>query len=99
MRDTLSNGARAASQPGSRLTIGFIGCHLIDKNSYSTWEGVMAAAREHGVNLISFFPRDLATTRGFEAQANVLYDLVSAERVDGLILWTAAFLSYAGPAG
>ncbi len=99
MIDNQSNGAQIAGQSGPRRTIGFVGCHLKDKNSYSTWHGIMDAARGRGVNLISFFPHDLNSAHGFDAQANVLYDLVSGERLDGLIIWSAAFLSYAGPEG
>jgi DNA-binding LacI/PurR family transcriptional regulator len=50
------------------------------------WAGIADAVRECGANLISFSGRALREPYQFEVQRNVVYDLVSSERVDGLIL-------------
>jgi hypothetical protein len=97
MSENQSNGGLPTTQSGSHLTIGFIGCVLTDKYSYSIWQGVIDAAREQGVNLISFLPRELDTTSGFDAQANVLYDLVNTDLFDGLVAWAGPLVSYADP--
>jgi DNA-binding LacI/PurR family transcriptional regulator len=41
------------------------------------------------VSLISFVGGYWADPRGFQAQANVLYDLVGAENVDGVVSWAS----------
>jgi DNA-binding LacI/PurR family transcriptional regulator/GAF domain-containing protein len=46
----------------------------------------MEAAQVQGANLICFPGQSLDSPRGFEAQANALYDLVSGENVDGLVI-------------
>jgi DNA-binding LacI/PurR family transcriptional regulator/anti-anti-sigma regulatory factor len=97
MSENQSNDTLPTRPAGARLTIGFIGFALTDKYTYTIWQGVMDAARARGVNLISFSPRDLGTTTGFEAQANVLHDLVSTDLFDGLVILTDPLLSSAGP--
>lgn len=61
------------------------------------WSGTVGAAREHEVNLICFPGNALNTPEGFQAQANVLYDLVDAERIDGLVVFAEALGPYVGP--
>ena len=97
MSENQSNDTLPTSRFGSRLTIGFIGFALSDKYTDIIWQGIMDAARARGVNLISFSPRDLCTTSGFDAQANVLHDLVSTDLFDGLVILTDPLLSSAGP--
>ena len=82
-----------------RRTIGYVARYLADNNSCTVWQGVIDTAREHDVNVISFFPDDLGTTHGFDGQANILYDLINADMLDGLVIWTAALISYAGSEG
>jgi DNA-binding LacI/PurR family transcriptional regulator/anti-anti-sigma regulatory factor len=51
------------------------------------WLGVADAAKERGANLICYPGGILHDPKGFGAQANVLYDLVDVEHLDGLIVW------------
>jgi len=52
----------------------------------AVWRGAMDAAREQEVNLICFPGRLLdLEARPFDAQANVIYWLLSADYIDGLI--------------
>jgi PAS domain S-box-containing protein len=95
----MSKKQKDTSKPKARRTIGYMARFLADTNNCTVWQGVMDAAREHDVNVISFFPEDLDTTHAFDGQANVLYNMIDAERLDGLIIWTAALTSYAGSEG
>jgi len=45
-------------------------------------------AREHDVNLICCSGGTLRDFTGISTPANVLYDLVGAERLDGLVIWS-----------
>ncbi len=85
--------------PNARPTIGFLTYGAGDPINHIVWSRVTDAARECNVNLICFPGNPLHSTRGFEAQANVLYDLVSRESVDGLILWGGAVAHFVGDEG
>jgi len=60
------------------------------------WAGATAAARQHDVNLIGFAGGSLHSPRGFEAQANVLFDLVDPQQIDGLLLDSGILSHYVG---
>ena len=85
----LTAGATPPGQQGSRPTIGLLASELWD-----LWRGVSDATQERGVNLLSFPGWELRDPRGFHAQSNVLYDLVSAEKMDGLVIWSAGLSNY-----
>jgi PAS domain S-box-containing protein len=82
-----------------RLTIGFVAAHLTNKNNYTVWQGIIDTARSYDINVMSVFPEDLNTTNEFDAQANVLYDLINPDLLDGVIIYTAMLIDYAGPEG
>jgi len=70
-----------------------IGAHIPQLNPGDTemgnapmWQGIMSAAQEQNVNLITFVGHGLDDPIGFAAQANVAYDLASATSVDGLVI-------------
>lgn len=50
------------------------------------WTGAAQFARQRDVNLIGFAGGILGSHAGFEAQGNVLFDLVNAQNVAGLII-------------
>jgi DNA-binding LacI/PurR family transcriptional regulator/GAF domain-containing protein len=79
---------RAKSQH-VRPTIGLFCQGLLNEYDVGLWTGVADVARERGVNLILFGGGILHDLHGFNKQANVLYDLASAETVDGLVIWGA----------
>ena len=60
------------------------------------WAGATAAARQYDVNLIGFAGGSLHSPRGFEAQANVLFDLVDPQQIDGLLLDSGVLSHYVG---
>lgn len=77
-----------------RLTLGYLAPHTDDEVGFALWDGVDKAARQHDVNLICFAGGTLDDPQGFQANANVLYDFVTPERVDGLISWTSSMGTY-----
>jgi GAF domain-containing protein/DNA-binding LacI/PurR family transcriptional regulator len=82
-----------------RPTIGFVSNRLSDENACTLWQGAVDVARERDVNMVYFPACDLDTPVGFDAQANVLYDIASADALDGLVIWTASLVNYAGLEG
>ncbi|MBN1810678.1 MAG: substrate-binding domain-containing protein, partial [Anaerolineae bacterium] len=76
-----------------RTTIGYL-APAIHGGSLDQWIGVVDAAQKHDVNLICFPGASPNFPTGFEVQANILYDLVGAENVDGLVTWASAIGNY-----
>jgi DNA-binding LacI/PurR family transcriptional regulator/putative methionine-R-sulfoxide reductase with GAF domain len=71
--------------PVRRLTIGYLASNVSDGIGQERWHGVLDVAQERGVNLICF-PGSYWRDPGPGEQANVLYDLLSTETLDGLVL-------------
>lgn len=80
---TFLNPNRPTARP---WTIGVLVGSAEDKYENAMLRGISDVVRPAGSNLICFTSGALRSYHGFEAQRNVLYDLVSAERVDGLII-------------
>jgi DNA-binding LacI/PurR family transcriptional regulator len=80
----------------SRLTIGFLLHTIEDAYGAALWAGAMDAARAQDANLICYLGRHLSSPHGFEAQSNVLYRLVDAESVDGLVLSSSSLGMHVG---
>jgi DNA-binding LacI/PurR family transcriptional regulator/GAF domain-containing protein len=70
-----------------RPTIGLFTYGLMDTISQAVWLGMEDVAREHDINLICCSGGTLHDFTGSTTAANVLYDLVGAERLDGLVIW------------
>ena len=64
-------------------TIALFTIGAIDPNSQTIWAGATAAARETGVNLICYPGRLVRSPVEYEAQRNVIYNMVDAQTVDG----------------
>ena len=77
---------RRARLQNARPTIGFLTHGVADAFGSALWRGVADEALEQGANLLCFVGQSLSNPRGFEHQANVLYDLVHAESVGGLVI-------------
>ena len=58
------------------------------------WAGVIDAAQKHKVNLLSLVGASPHYPTGFDAQANILYDLVTPENVDGVVSWASTIGNY-----
>jgi signal transduction histidine kinase/DNA-binding LacI/PurR family transcriptional regulator/AraC-like DNA-binding protein len=72
-----------------RPTIGFLTANIHIGAGRTVWPGIVDAAERHGLNLICFPGGGLHVSEGFEAQRNVIYDLVDAAWLDGLVSWSS----------
>jgi len=77
---------RPARQQDGRPTIGLLINELVLPYESTVWPGVADVAQERDVNLICFAGGRLRSPYGFESQRNLLYDLVNAENIDGLVV-------------
>jgi serine phosphatase RsbU (regulator of sigma subunit)/DNA-binding LacI/PurR family transcriptional regulator len=85
----MTNSSPAKSNR-ARPTIGYLAPRTGDSVSQALWRGVVGAARERDVNLISFPGDRLRYPDGAASPGNVLYELVSSEVVDGLVSWASS---------
>jgi DNA-binding LacI/PurR family transcriptional regulator/anti-anti-sigma regulatory factor len=76
-----------SSSAHSRPTIGYLVSEIQRDFALLPWLGMMDAARQHDVNLITFIAGVLRPLSGYWGQANVLCDLAGAECLNGLIIW------------
>jgi len=89
--------AKSVKPQNVRRTIGLLIDETIEQISWDVWAGADDAARENDVNLICIPGGVLRSTLDFEAQANVLYDLVDAENLDGLVVWGGGVGQFVAP--
>ena len=75
---------RHSRPQNARPTIGMLGSDMTD--CLLQWLGTVDAIRQRDVNFISWLGGRLRDPEGFQAQGNVLFDLVAAENIDGLML-------------
>jgi signal transduction histidine kinase/DNA-binding LacI/PurR family transcriptional regulator/AraC-like DNA-binding protein/response regulator of citrate/malate metabolism len=68
------------------LTIALLTTGAIDPNNRAIWAGADMAARDSGVNLICYPGRLVHSPVEFESQRNVIYRMVDAQTVDGLVV-------------
>jgi len=81
----MPNTMRLTTFQNRRLTIGFLNASGL-QFFHSAWRGVADVAREHDINAISFIGQYVRDTKSFNAQANILYDLINTEQLDGLVI-------------
>jgi DNA-binding LacI/PurR family transcriptional regulator/signal transduction histidine kinase len=77
---------RSQRFPARPWTVGLLVGSAEDKYENAMLRGISDVVRPAGANLICFTSGALRSYHGFEAQRNVLYDLVNAGNVDGLII-------------
>jgi DNA-binding LacI/PurR family transcriptional regulator/signal transduction histidine kinase len=88
---------KPAGSKKTRPTIGLIIGRLGDVGyAGNVWPGVAAVAEERDVNLICFVGGALESPFDFDAQRNVVYDLVSPENVDGLVAISGSIGQFIG---
>jgi len=68
------------------ITLALLTTGAIDPNNRSIWAGTVAACRDSGVNLVCYPGRLVRSPVEFEAQRNVIYRMVDAQTIDGLVL-------------
>jgi DNA-binding LacI/PurR family transcriptional regulator/GAF domain-containing protein len=84
------------TRSNSRPTIAFLTHSLSDSYGMHLWEGVIEAARSENFNLICFPGWALNDKRGFNGQANIVYQLMSNKTVDGLVISSGTLSNYIG---
>lgn len=67
-------------------TIGFLSSSTQDSYEQALYSGICETARIAGAHVICFTSGALRAYRSFEFQRNVLFDLVTPQNVDGLII-------------
>jgi DNA-binding LacI/PurR family transcriptional regulator/anti-anti-sigma regulatory factor/putative methionine-R-sulfoxide reductase with GAF domain len=72
--------------PNGHPTIGFL-TGFREQFFHLMWCGIADVARERNINAICFEGNYVYDPERFKAQANILYDLVDVERLDGLVIW------------
>ncbi|MBN1217991.1 MAG: substrate-binding domain-containing protein [Anaerolineae bacterium] len=94
IENLLHHNQKNPTSPNHRPTIGYLAASMAGDIGHAIWSGVVNAAQKNEVNLICFPGDRLCNPNGFLAQANVLYDLVDPESLDGLISWTSTIGAY-----
>ena len=56
-------------------------------SSINRWDGILKAAQDLDVNLITYIGGVLNSPEGYESQSNVLYKMVDRDKIDALIIW------------
>ncbi len=79
-----------SSSSVTRATLGLV--TWFDPVSEPLRAGVVAVAREQSVNVITFLPGFITLDGWHDDPSNVLYDLISPERIDALVMWTGALM-------
>jgi DNA-binding LacI/PurR family transcriptional regulator len=74
----------------TRPTIGFLTANIHIGAARVLWPGVLDAAQAGNANLICYPGGRLFTSEAFEAERNIIYQLIDTERLDGLVSWSSA---------
>ncbi|MBN1979685.1 MAG: substrate-binding domain-containing protein [Anaerolineae bacterium] len=85
---------KTRGNPNARPTIGYLASSIHDASAVAQWTGVLDAAREYGANVVCFPGFNLRDPRSFQGQANVLYSIVGAGNVDGVVSWASTIGNY-----
>ncbi|HEX3044310.1 MAG TPA: HD domain-containing phosphohydrolase [Bacillota bacterium] len=90
MNENPQNSGSKYKKANSRPTIGFLTYGFGgDPCSYLIWSGIYNQARKRGVDLLCFPGNPPNSPIEFEAEANAIYDLISNEKFDGILIWGA----------
>ncbi len=73
-----------------RSTIGLLTANIHMGAGKILWPGVADAAEKLDINLFCFIGGILNHSNNYEYQRNIAYDLVDADRLDGLISWSSS---------
>jgi DNA-binding LacI/PurR family transcriptional regulator/signal transduction histidine kinase len=83
------------SRSGPR-TLGLIGTGLITSMQIRLWQGAMKAAQAHDLRLVFYPAAYNAPSFPFNPRSQVLFELLDADHVDGLLIWHAGILEGIG---
>ena len=79
----------SVGQPARPKTVGLLGSGLVNTVQNRLWQGAVKAAQEYGIRLVYYPTVSLSSIPPFNPQSKVLFDLVDARYVDGLLIWYA----------
>lgn len=82
------------SDEKKRPTIGFLIDWVGGRYQSLVWLGAVAAAEERDANLILFSGRSLRAPQGYLSQSNALFDVISNENIDGLVILSGTIANY-----
>jgi DNA-binding LacI/PurR family transcriptional regulator/GAF domain-containing protein len=85
--------ARTVKRNNAGPTIAYLAPSIVGI-SMLQWSGVVEATQKHRVNLLCFVGASPHYPTGFDAQANILYDLVTPKNVDGVVSWASTIGNY-----
>jgi len=69
-----------------KTAIALLTTGAIDPNNRAIWSGVWAACREHDLHLVCYPGRLVRSPVEFESQRNVIYRMVDAQVIDGIVM-------------
>ncbi|MCP4543814.1 MAG: substrate-binding domain-containing protein [Chloroflexi bacterium] len=95
--DKKMNGTGYTNSQDKRPTIGLLLDNIWDPIAWDVWAGVNDATKEADANLLCFVGGAVRSRIEFTAQSNVLYDLVGAQNVDGLVIWGGGLGQFISP--
>src|SRR5512139_137202 len=87
---SIEKDSQAFCAPHGRPTIGFLLASLHTGASRELWPGLLDAAEQHDINLVTFPGGRLRAPGDFESQRNPVFDLASAECLNGLVTWASS---------
>ena len=70
--------------------VGFLLASLNTGASRALWPGLLDAAVQHDVNLISYPGGRLNASNAFESQRNLIFELANPDCLDGLVTWASS---------
>ncbi|MEE8392532.1 MAG: hypothetical protein V3S14_17260, partial [Anaerolineae bacterium] len=86
----MNNKPEQTTTRDSRPTVGLLIQNIAGEGGYEStlWTGIVDACEQRDVNLVCFVGGSLrfSPANEFESQRNAVYDLVTADTVDGLII-------------
>ena len=81
---------------GSRPAIGMLMTRMDVVFADPLWKGMAEASRQMDFNLIYFVGESIESSHEYNAQQNVVYELIDLEALDGIVLPSAALAHYIG---
>jgi DNA-binding LacI/PurR family transcriptional regulator len=99
MNDNPQNPGSILKKVKLRPIIGFLTCGFEgDPVGYQLWSGIYNHAQKRGVDLLCFPGNPPYSPIAFKAKANAVYDLVSTDNLNGLLVWGAGLSVDSGTA-
>ena len=83
---------------GASRTIGLLTSGIGDDISRDMWTGLVNAALQRGASVFTFVGGFLRDPTGYAAQANIIYNVASGRKLDGLITWASSVGGLLDPA-